>query len=807
MNMTSEEMDALANMLVSGIMEETTMNLDDLMQSIYCWDSEERAKSKDCEDDFTLGPGTLQKVNQYLENFFAIRRMIAENSEKVLVDQEATIHSLSPAMSDKEGDEGDNENISILETKPSSSLSTISEGSKVAVSSTSSTQSFTTMFKEDKNETASDFQQHTRTYEVLRADTEGEMSTPELADRGSLTSKERKKMKTKEEKTLKSTSPGMSEKEGNDRAGENVTIPEIRPSPSLPKSSPESLKAVPSASSSHSIKPMFEENKNDTASDSQDHTRTYGVLGEAADNEGEKSTPETADRGCLTSERRKKKKKMKKEKTLSRTSPSKSEKEGEDGENVTLPYSIPKIRPSSSLSKRSEESRKAILSASSSHITKTMFEDDKNDTASDSQEHIRPHEVLRKTAVTEGEMSTPEMADRGSLTSEKRKKEKTLSSTSPGMLEKDGDDSDSENITIPEIRQSTTLSKRSEEGLKAAVSASSSHSIKTMFKEDKKETASSSQEHTRPYGVLREAADTDGEMSTPEMADRGCLTSEKRKKKMKVKTLSSTPSGMSEKEGEDGEEITVPDIIPEIRSSSSLSKRSEESRKAVSSASSSHSIKAMFEENKNETSDFQEQMTPNRFQKTAADAEGKMSTLETADRGSLTPEKTKNAKKEKTLHSTSPGMLEKEEEDREGENINIPDIIPEKRPSSSNAKISKESTKAVKKPNGVVKAAADMKMPARGTKKRRRNRILSPAQQHVKQDSSSLPATSSTKDDPALPEDATDGLQNKEKTKRKGLFYHMFSRGRSENNEDETKTKCFPCCTPLCFTCDTTDQV
>ncbi|CAB1443551.1 unnamed protein product [Pleuronectes platessa] len=70
MDMTREDMYAL----VSSTMDQAQRDINDLRNSISGWTAEEHAMSMDHYDGSTLGPVTLQKVDEYLEGFFAKKR-------------------------------------------------------------------------------------------------------------------------------------------------------------------------------------------------------------------------------------------------------------------------------------------------------------------------------------------------------------------------------------------------------------------------------------------------------------------------------------------------------------------------------------------------------------------------------------------------------------------------------------------------------------------------------------------------------------------------------------------------------------
>ena len=74
MDMTREDMYSL----VSSTMEQAEKDINDLEKSISLWNAEEHAMSMDSFDGSTLGPVTLQKVEEYLEVFFANKRMSSE---------------------------------------------------------------------------------------------------------------------------------------------------------------------------------------------------------------------------------------------------------------------------------------------------------------------------------------------------------------------------------------------------------------------------------------------------------------------------------------------------------------------------------------------------------------------------------------------------------------------------------------------------------------------------------------------------------------------------------------------------------
>ncbi|CAB1440031.1 unnamed protein product [Pleuronectes platessa] len=98
MDMTREDMYSL----VSSTMDQALRDIHDLENSISNWTAEEQAMSVDHYDGSTLGPVTLQKVDEYLEGFFAKKRGSAEPGGRIQVDEDVKqqIQSSSVQTSD-----------------------------------------------------------------------------------------------------------------------------------------------------------------------------------------------------------------------------------------------------------------------------------------------------------------------------------------------------------------------------------------------------------------------------------------------------------------------------------------------------------------------------------------------------------------------------------------------------------------------------------------------------------------------------------------------------------------------------------
>ena len=88
-------MDEMADQFVSEILEQTALNVNELLQKIQRWEVEERARSDDGTKDSSDGCYTQQKVERHLGKFFGMRRVFAEHREDVQKDEDITCQSSS----------------------------------------------------------------------------------------------------------------------------------------------------------------------------------------------------------------------------------------------------------------------------------------------------------------------------------------------------------------------------------------------------------------------------------------------------------------------------------------------------------------------------------------------------------------------------------------------------------------------------------------------------------------------------------------------------------------------------------------
>lgn len=93
---TTEEMESLPDIdcidvVLNEIVERARRDVNHMMQMVHHWDLEECAMLEDEEDRATLGPATLQRVDEYLDWFFARRSAFAEEHCREL--QEGGEHS------------------------------------------------------------------------------------------------------------------------------------------------------------------------------------------------------------------------------------------------------------------------------------------------------------------------------------------------------------------------------------------------------------------------------------------------------------------------------------------------------------------------------------------------------------------------------------------------------------------------------------------------------------------------------------------------------------------------------------------
>ncbi|XP_058476679.1 mucin-2-like [Solea solea] len=117
---------------VTGVFSQVTKDVNHLVQKVHRWDKEECAMSEDQEEKSMLGPTTIQKVDDYLDKFFARRTAFAQEDawkpkkEMSLSQQKSAFTEVVKAVKKFLPDKLDFEEP---ETRPSSRKSTGSEES------------------------------------------------------------------------------------------------------------------------------------------------------------------------------------------------------------------------------------------------------------------------------------------------------------------------------------------------------------------------------------------------------------------------------------------------------------------------------------------------------------------------------------------------------------------------------------------------------------------------------------------------------------------------------------------------------
>ncbi|XP_069366290.1 fap1 adhesin-like [Paralichthys olivaceus] len=664
--------------LVSSIMEQAEMNINNLKQEISGWNAEERAMSNVRYDDSTLGPVTLQKVDEYLESFFAKRRMSPEPRWRLQVDEDATKHSQSAT-------------VQTLNLTSSAIAPVIRR--------------FFDNLTEKQWRELSEGEYNVDMKELLISMCVDVMSViSESVIRTTLQSKPCR------------TSPAMSQKDEDDPARDDNSISGLMASSCFSTGSEKSMKEVSStdfegsqdckisglifrklsSSDKEDMKELGGADKKEALVAgvvdflmNKNSLRTYLLSFTKLSNTSSNLTPERP--SSSNSEI-----KNKVEICLSqafcdvigedipgRISPEFTEalvtevidmvnpalsmvtQQSLDTESLST-LALPSIQVSrvraakilagailtmqSYLTGGGHEIMRRFISQGSENISVSETEAYSSPSSEDISEAVSSEssDDISEEDEEDNSETAPDFHEQMRLDgAEQTDEEAKPGSTSPPMSEEDGDDSDGEDISISEIEAYSSPSKASEE-IREAVSSESSDDISEEDEADNSETAPD----------FYEQMSLDGAEEKDEEAQLGS---------------SSTP--MSEEDGDDSERENM--IIAEANSDSSSSTESEEIRAAVCCAT-SYAIAKMFGADNSETSsDFDEQMN-----------------LEGAE------EKDEEAK----LVSTSPPMSEEDGDDSDGENIDIPETEAYSSPSKASEEIREPDTSAAasEKTNGVT---------------------------------------------------------------------------------------------------------
>ncbi|XP_069366285.1 uro-adherence factor A-like [Paralichthys olivaceus] len=641
--MTDNNMDSYREQmysLVSSIMEQAEVDINDLRRAISGWNAEERAMSNVPYDESTLGPVTLQKVDEYLESFFEKRRMSAEPRGRLQVDEDATQRSQSAT-------------VQTLNLTSSAIAPVIRR--------------FFDNLTEEQWRELSEGEYNVDMKELLISMCVDVMSViSESVIRTTLQSKPCR------------TSPAMSQKDEDDPARDDNSISGLTASSSFSTGSEKSMKEVSSTDleGSQDCKKLSSSDKEDMkelggADEKEmlvagvveflmkkDSLRTYLFSSKMLSNTSSNLTPERP--SSSNSEI-----KNKVEICLSqafcdvigedipgRISPEFTEaivtevidmvnpalsmvtQQSLDTESLST-LDLPSIQVSrvraaktlagailtmqSYLTGGGHEIMRRFISQGSENISISETEAYSSPSSEEISEAVSSEilDDISEEVEADNSETAPDFHEQMRLDgAEEKDEEAKPGSTSPPMSEEDGDDSDGENISIPETEAYSSPSKASEE-ISEAVSSESSADISEEDEADNSETAPDFHEQMSLDGAEEKDEEAKPDSSSPPML---------------------------EEDGEDSERENI--IITEANSDSSSTTGSEKIRTAVCCAT-SYAISKMFGLDNSETSsDSDEQMN-----------------LDGAE------EKDEEAK----LDSTSPPMSEEDGNKSDGENIDIPE--------------------------------------------------------------------------------------------------------------------------------------
>ncbi|XP_031176310.2 uncharacterized protein LOC116065008 [Sander lucioperca] len=484
MDKETENMEEFIDILVSKVIEHSAANLSELMLSISHWDAEECITTEDDKDKSSAGCLTQQKVQQHLDRFFTKRRLFAEHCGDILEDKEVTCPSISPT---KEKIMTNSSSSTSCQSCPyPESLEKQAKAAKMLISQVIDDhhkQSIEALRKLHTTDSASKTEKPAgKSYVKKLKSAWKRRFGRKKSNRVKPVSEQHVDQANKDsadssKQDLRSTCLELVEKEEDSIETEMRNLPSPASSSSFPSPDQVEEKAQPESHALVETATVFQEElRSWKSTDSCD-----GVLRAAADTEGEVSTPDLADSCCQAFQE-----------TYIPTSTAQTVQtlpiEGQE-EVVSTPHTT------NSASKTKKTAGKSFVKKLKSAWKSRFGRRKSNRVKPVSAQHV-------------------DQANKDSEASSKQ----DLISTCLELVEKEEDSIEMEMRNLPSPASSSSFPSPNQVDEDAQPESHALVETATVFQEELRSWKSTDS----CDGVLRAAADTEGEVSTPDLADSCC---------------------------------------------------------------------------------------------------------------------------------------------------------------------------------------------------------------------------------------------------------------------------------------------